>query len=148
MRIPLPLLGIVLCLAVVAGGALAESDTSHEVIGPRTSAALLTRYLPAQAYPSPDTLSLAVPAPSAALPPTAPESNALSELLEVRLLGLAGRQPPDPRRRVGSGDIALRLPLGDAFELHPGLRVDYVRHPFEELRTGDPTPMLGLSVRF
>jgi hypothetical protein len=142
------LFGAVLCLALGAGGALADSDASHEVIGPRTSPALLTRYLPAEAHPSPDTLSLAVPAPSAALPPAAPESNILSELLEVRLRGLTGPQPPDPRRRMGSGDIALRLPLGDSFELLPGLRVDYVRHPFEELRTGDPTPMLGLSVRF
>jgi hypothetical protein len=69
-------------------------------------------------------------------------------MLELRLRTLAGPQPPDPRRRMGSGDIMLRLPLTDSFDLRPGLRLDYSRHPVEELWTGAPTPTLGISMRF
>jgi hypothetical protein len=116
--------------------ASAEEIESLMATGEPSSAALATRYLPAT-HARGDLGSLAFEASAhwTPLSQTAHASSLLSNMLEIRLRSLAGPQPADPRRRLTSGSIALRLPLGNSFDLCPGVRMDYARHPVEELWT-------------
>lgn len=149
MRTTAALVSLVTCLGLAAGVAAAEVDESPLAAGERSTSALAIRFLPAST-PHADLgdLALEPPARWAPLPAFAPETSVPAGLLELRLRTLAGPQPPDPRRSIRSGAISLRLPLGDSVDLRPGLRLDYTRHPVEELWTSTPIPTLGLRVRF
>ena len=143
------LLSFVLCLGLAAGVASGQDIESPMATGGPGSEALATRYLPATPPRAGfGSLEFEPTARRTPLSRTAHERPVLSNLLEIRLRSLAGPLPPDPRRRISSGSIALRLPLGDSFDLRPGVRMDYARHPVDELWTSAPTPTLSISMRF
>ncbi|MBW2269542.1 MAG: hypothetical protein JRH16_13285 [Deltaproteobacteria bacterium] len=149
MRISPSLRCVAVCLALTAGGAGANDSEPSPGPASGTPAALVTRHLSA-VIPQHALGELGLePLAPRALPRRADEKPfALSRMLELELRGLAGPQPPDPRRFLGSGNATLRLPLGDSLDLRPGVRLDYVRHPVDDLWTGEPIVTIGLSMHF
>ena len=155
MRFPPSLFSsLVFCLllagsASAGAGAGAGELASRAAPDARATAGLAMRYLPA-ATPrvSVAALSLEMPTRWARVLRTYTDTPTLPSLLELRLRTLGDADPPDPRRRLSSGDVRLRLPLGDTFDVSPGVRLDYARHPQDDLWTGDPTPTLSISMRF
>ena len=150
MRIPPTILSALLvCLGAVSAGA-EGAEEAVQAQERRTRAVLAPRYLPQVVDPQ-SPIATFVDAARPSPDPGASEPrrrSLLTRVLQLRLRGLTGPTPPDPRQQVGIGDVALRLPLGDSLDLRPGVRVDYGRSPEADLWTGEPTPTLGVGMRF
>lgn len=150
MRTPPAILGVLLVVALAGASAAQDRETASAAQERHTRAVLATRYLPQVVDPTSPIAGFI----DRSLPPRRrasvhdPERSLLARLVQLRLRGLSGPAPADPRRRVGIGDVALKLPIGDTLDLRPGFRVDYGLNPNEDLWTGDPTPTLGLGMRF
>jgi hypothetical protein len=92
----------------------------------------------------------APPAAASASAPSAArgEQGALARHVELRLQPLPFAPPAAPGVRAGHGDVAFSLPLGSAFELRTGLRVDYDHRPDAEGTDLDSTPTFGFGLKF
>lgn len=146
MRSPPYRLLIALCLVtgLSALPALAD-DESAGAVERRTREALAPRYLPAPVMPPPVLVERLTPDPA---PIAAERQSVLVRMLDLRLRQLAGPRPPDPRRRITTGDLAVRVPISERLDLRPGMRFEYERHPIDDLWVGDPAPMLSVRLRF
>lgn len=146
MRTFSPWLLALSCGLLIAGLAAAEDDRPSAAEEQRRTLAVLTsRFLPPDAARSaplierPQLAAMSVPLDGESL---------LMRVLDLRLRGLSGPRPADPRRASWSGDLALRVPLGETIDLRPGMRVDYARRSVGDLSVSTPVPTLGLSMRF
>ena len=147
MHPPLHRLLLALCLAAgfAAAGPSHAGPIEGEAEARRTREVLAPRYLPAVASRPPTLVERLRPdfAPIAHV-----GESVLTQMLDLRLRQLAGPRPPDPRRRIQTGDIALRVPIGERLDLRPGMRIEYERHPVDDLWVGEPVPTLSVRVRF
>lgn len=149
MRTPPLLLSLALCFCLVAGTAHAIEIETADNEQRLSTAGMASRYLPAPAaHRVIASLPIELPLRWASMLRAYSDTRILPDLIEFRLRTLGDSEPPDPRHRLSSGDVVLRLPLSDTVDLRPGLRLDYAQHPTRDLWTGDPTPTLSIGMRF
>lgn len=146
MRPPTRLMtALYLCALLATPLASGADDAAAADEERRIREALAPRYLPEERGAAPPLVERLHPAPA---PLASERESVLTRMFALRLRQLAGPRPADPRRRIQTGDVALRVPLGETFEMRPGVRIEYERHPVDDLWVGDPVPTLTMGVRF
>jgi hypothetical protein len=72
----------------------------------------------------------------------------LADHLALNLNPTRLSSPSEAGRRLGHGNVILRVPISDALDLRTGVRLDYDSSPATEDFAAEATPTIGVGVEF